>query len=223
PQGAPEPPRDAQPGAERETARTAAHVGARKEARQRLATAQAEPQTARAEAEQALAALGAADEIEQKLAAVNDVIARGRASCAEIRGEAQAVAREAQLAEHRLAAIADERGAWSERRDNAAAQIATLGRRTDEANAERAELVNAPQKFAAQRQGLIGEIETATLTRRTAADRLAEAESALGEADKAARAALVAGRGARRAAAPGGGRHAARRGPAAPARSGRPR
>src|SRR5215470_4397755 len=203
--------REAHTAAEREIGRNAAHVSALKEARQRLAAAQAETQTARAEAEQALASLGAADEIEQKLAAVNDVIARGRASCAEIRGEAQAVAREAQLAEHRLAAIADERGAWSERRDNAAAQIATLGRRTDEANAERAELVNAPQKFAAQRQGLIGEIETATLTRRTAADRLAEAESALGEADKAARAALVAVGEARAEAARGEERHEAAR------------
>src|SRR6516165_990515 len=199
--------REAHTTAEREIGRNAAHVSALKEAWQRLAAAQTETQTARAEAEQALAALGAAGQIEQKLAAVNEVIARERATCAEIRGQAQAVAREAQLAEHRLAAIADERGAWSERRDNAAAQIATLGRRTDEANAERAELANAPQKFAAQRQGLIGEIETATLTRRTAADRLAEAESELGEADKAARAALVAVGEARAEAARGEERH----------------
>src|SRR5262249_56862702 len=131
-------------------------ISALQEARQRLGTAHGETQTARAEAEQALAALGAADEIEQRLAAVNAVIARERATCAEIRGEAQAVAREAQLAEHRLAAIADERGAWSERRDNAAAQIATLGRRTDEANAARAELVHAPPKFSAPPPGLNG-------------------------------------------------------------------
>jgi chromosome segregation protein len=203
--------REAHSAAELEVSRNAARVSALKEARQRLAAAHTETQTARAEAEQALAALGAADEIEQKLAAVNAVIARERATCAEIRGQAQAVAREAQLAEHRLAAIADERGAWSERRDNAAAQIATLGQRTDEANAERAELVNAPQKFAAQRQGLIGEIETATLTRGDAADRLAEAETDLGEADKAARAALEAVGEARADAARGEERHEAAR------------
>src|SRR5262249_62387795 len=84
--------REAHTAAEREIGRNAAHVSALKEARQRLATAQAETQTARAEAEQALPSLGAADEIEQKLAAVNDVIGRGPASCAEIRGEAHAVA-----------------------------------------------------------------------------------------------------------------------------------
>src|SRR5262249_3107582 len=142
-----------------------------------------------------------------KLAAVNEVIARERAACAEIRGEAQAVAREVQLAEHRLAAIADERQAWSERRDNAAAQIATLGQRTDEASAERAELVSAPEKVAAQRQGLIGETETATRNRRAAADSLAAAETELAEADKAARVALEAVGEARTEAARGEERH----------------
>ncbi len=55
-----------------------------------------------------------------------------------------------------------------------------------------ANLSNAPQKFAEQRQALIGEIETATGARRTAADRLAEAETELAAADKAARTALEA-------------------------------
>ena len=126
--------RDAHTAAEREIGRDAARISALNEARQRLAAAQDETNAAYAEAEQALAALVAAGEIEQKLAVVNEVIARERASCAEIRGEAQAVAREAQLAEHRLAAIADERQAWSERRDNAVAQITTLGQRSDEAS-----------------------------------------------------------------------------------------
>jgi chromosome segregation protein len=203
--------REAHTAAEREIGRDAARISALNEARARLAAAQDETNAAHAEAEQALAALGAAGEIEQKLAVVNEVIARERASCAEIRGEAQAVAREAQLAEHRLAAIADERQAWSERRDNAAAQITTLGQRSDEASAERAELTNAPQKFAAQRQGLIGEIEMATAARRTAADRLAQAEAELGEADKAARAALEAVGEARAEAARGEERHEAAR------------
>src|SRR5262249_41431915 len=175
---------------EREIGRNAARVSALTEARQRIITARDENMAGRAAAEQALAKLEAADQIEKELAAVTEVIARERAGCAEIRGESQAVAREAQLAQHRLAAIAEDRQAWSERRDNAAAQIATLGQRTDEASAERSELTNAPQKFAAQRQALIGEIEAATATRKAAADRLAEAETELSEADKLERAAL---------------------------------
>src|SRR5262252_7625541 len=192
---------------EREIGRNAARVSALTEARQRIITARDENMAGHAAAEQALMKLEAADQIEKELAAVTEVIARERAGCAEIRGESQAVAREAQLAQHRLAAIAEDRQAWSERRDSAAAQIATLGQRTDEASAERSELTNMPQKFAAQRQALIGEIEAATATRKAAADRLAEAETELSEADKLARAALEAVGEARAEAARGEERH----------------
>ena len=132
--------------AEREIGRNAARISALKEARQRIGAGRDEAKLARAEAEKALAALPAAAEIENKLAAVNAVIARERGSCAELRGQAQTIAREAELANHRLAAIAAERQAWNERNNNAAAQIATLGQRTDEAATERTELQNAPQK-----------------------------------------------------------------------------
>ncbi|HXW49442.1 MAG TPA: chromosome segregation protein SMC [Xanthobacteraceae bacterium] len=189
--------------AEREIGRNAARLSALQEAKQRTAAAWDESKAARSEAEQALAALADAQAIESELAAVNDVIARERAVCAEIRGEVQATAREAQLAEHRLSAIAAERQAWTERQENAAGQIATLDRRTSEAATERSELTNAPEKFAAQRQGLIGEIENAKVERRGAADRLAEAEHALGEADKVAHAALEAVGEARAEAARG--------------------
>jgi chromosome segregation protein len=203
--------REAHVTAEREISRKAARISALTEAKQRIAAAREETKASHAEAAQALAALQAADDIEQKLATVTEVIARERTAGAEIRGEAQAVAREAQLAEHRLAAIAGERQAWGERHDNATAQIATLGQRGGEAGAERAELTNAPAKFAAQRQALIGEIETATAARRAAADRLAEAETELGEADKLARAALEAVGEARAEAARGEERHDAAR------------
>src|SRR6185312_9092421 len=68
-------------------------------------------------------------------------------------------------------AIAGERAAWSERKDGAAAQIATIAERSTEAERERDELKDAPQRFAEMRQGLIGEIETATAARRDAANR----------------------------------------------------
>jgi chromosome segregation protein len=184
--------REAHADAEREVGRNAARLSARTEARQRIAAVRDETRTARADAERALASLDAADEIERSLATVTEVIARERAACAEIRGEAQAVAREVRLAEQRLTAIAAEQHAWTERRDNAVTQIGTLGQRTEQATAERTELLSAPEKFAAQRQALIGEMETATAARRAAADRLAGAETDLGEADKLARAALEA-------------------------------
>jgi chromosome segregation protein len=193
--------------AEREASRNAARVSALKETRQRIASACDESNAARGEAERALDDLADAQAIENELAGVNEVIVRERAAYAEMRGEAQAIAREAQLSGHRLSAIAGERQGWAERKDNAAAQIATLDQRTGEATSERTELSSAPEKFAAQRQGLIGEIEKATAERRAAADRLAQAETALAEADKAARTALEAVGEARAAAARGEERH----------------
>ena len=189
--------------AEREVSRNAARISALTEAKARISTSRDEAKAARAEAEQALAALAPANTIEAKLNAVNEVIAQERSACAEVRVEAQAIAREAELADRRLQAIADERRAWSERKEGATAQIVTVGERSTEAETERSELKNAPQKFAETRQGLIGEIESAAAARRAAADRLAAAETDLAEADKAARAALEAVGEARAEAARG--------------------
>ena len=178
--------------AEREISRNATRISALQEARQRTSAGHDEATAAREEAEKALAALPATADLETKLARVNDDIARDRAALAEVRVEAQAIARDAELADRRLQAIAGERAAWDERKNNAAAQIATIGQRTEEARTEQTELNNAPEKFAGQRQALISEIETAAAARRAAADRLAEAETELAEADKAARVALEA-------------------------------
>jgi chromosome segregation protein len=189
--------------AEREIARNAARISALQEAQARIVVSRDEAVLARDEAERALNALPPGADLEAKLTAVNEVIAGERSTCAEVRVEAQAIAREAELADRRLQAIAAERAEWSERRDDATAQIATVGERSVEAQNERNELQSAPQKFAEMRQSLIGEIETATAERRVAADRLAEAENNLAEADKVARAALEAVGEARTVAARG--------------------
>jgi chromosome segregation protein len=178
--------------AEREISRNAARISALQEAQQRISAGRDETHKALGETQQALVALPAAAEIEDKLAAINEVIARERGVCAELRVEAQALTREAELANQRLQAIGGERKAWNERKDGATAQIGTLEARTEEATAERADLISAPEKFAGQRQALIGEIESAGSERRAAADRLAAAETDLAEADKAARNALEA-------------------------------
>jgi chromosome segregation protein len=176
--------------AEREIARNAARLSALQEAKLRITASRDEALAAHRDSDAALAALPPAAELEARLAAVQTEIAEQRSAVAEARAEAQAIAREAELADRRLQAIAAESQSWRERHDNAAAQIATIETRTQEATLERAELEHAPQAFAEQRVSLIGEIESAETERRAAADRLAEAESELAEADKAARAAL---------------------------------
>ncbi len=189
--------------AEREISRNAARISALKEAQQRISTGHAEARVAHQEAGKALAELPAAADLENKLIAINEVIAHERGALAEVRVEAQGITRETELANRRLQAIAEERQGWNERKDSASSQIVTIGQRAEAATSERTELVNAPQKFAGQRQALIGAIDTATSGRRAAADQLVQAENDLAEADKVARAALEAVGEARAEAARG--------------------
>ncbi|HZP79967.1 MAG TPA: AAA family ATPase [Pseudolabrys sp.] len=170
----------------------AARLSALAEAHARLTASRDEAIAAKTNAEQATAALSPAEQIEGKLAAVREDITARRSALAEVRAEQQAIAREAELADRRLQAIASERSGWAERKDSAGNQIAALETRIAEAKTERAELENAPALFAQKRAALITEIESAEAARRKAADRLAAAENALAEADKDARAALEA-------------------------------
>jgi chromosome segregation protein len=193
--------RDRHAEAEREASRNAARLSALGEATTRLTASRDETAAARGETENALAALPPAAEIESKLAAVRGEVEGQRARLAEVRAEAQALAREAEISARRLATIATDRQAWSERNEGAASQIATLEARVEEAKTERAGLEDAPRIFEEKRRALIGQIETAEAGRREAADHLAQAENALAEADKAARAALEAMGSAREEAA----------------------
>jgi chromosome segregation protein len=184
--------RDRHAEAERETNRNAARLSALAEAKARLSASRDEAIAAREESQRALKALPPAANIETQLAATRGGIEGGRAQLAEVRAEAQALTREAEISARRLTAIAADRQAWSERNDGAAAQIETLQARVEEAKRERASLVDAPRLFEEKRRALIGEIETAQASRRAAADRLAEGETTLAEADRMQRSALEA-------------------------------
>jgi chromosome segregation protein len=176
--------------AEREINRHAARNSALAEARTRLTTDRGEAHGAHEAALAALAGLPASQETETRLVSVREEIAGHRTKAAQVRAEAQALAREAELADRRLQSIAAERSEWQARKDGAASQIATIEARVSEATAERAELDAAPAAFAEKRRALITEIETAEAARREAADKLAEAENQMAEADRAARASL---------------------------------
>ncbi len=131
-------------------------------------------------------------ETETRLAAVRSDIDGHRRLAAQVRAEAQALAREAELADRRLQAILAERSEWQNRRQSAASQIATIEARVTEVKAERAELDNAPALFAEKRRALISEIEAAETARRVAADALASAENVMAETDRAAKISLEA-------------------------------
>ena len=178
--------------AERELNRLTARRSALEEAQSRLAAAQEEAGAAAAEAEAALANQAPTDQMDAELAVVRTKAAQERAALAEARAEAQALAREIELTRRRLDAINTDSEAWRSRMEAATGQIANLDTRLSETALERASLDDAPAQFAEKRRALMGDIEHAEGERRTAADALVQAETALSTADRAAREALEA-------------------------------
>ena len=187
--------------AEREINRHAARKSALTEAQTRLAADRAEVEAAHASAQDMLAELAPSDEAEAQLATVRGEIEGHRRLAAQVRAEAQALAREAELADRRVQAIIAERDQWQLRKQGAASQIATIEARVTEVRAERAELEDAPALFAEKRDALITEVEHAEADRRGAADALAEAEAAMAETDRVAKLTLEALSAAREATA----------------------
>jgi chromosome segregation protein len=182
---------------ERDLNRQSARLSALAEARTRLISSRDEARAAKVEAERSLKGLAPAADLETRLAQVRDDITAKRSRLAEVRAEQQAIVRDAELADRRLASLAADKAGWEERSASARNQIATLEQRIAEAKRDRTELENAPQIFAGKRAGLISEVQTAEAERRDCADRLQTAESALAEADRDARAALEAASAAR--------------------------
>jgi chromosome segregation protein len=186
---------------EREINRHAARKSALTEAQTRLAADRSEAEAAHESAEAALTELAPTDETEAKLSTVRSEIEGHRRVAAQVRAEAQALAREAELADRRVQAIVAERTDWQNRMQSAASQIATVEARITEVTAERADLENAPALFAEKRRSVINEIEAAESARRVAADALAAAESVMAETDREAKASLEALSSAREACA----------------------
>jgi chromosome segregation protein len=185
--------------AEREINRHTARKSALTEARSRIAADRDEAQAAHESATSALAELPSSEPTETRLAEVKTGIDDCRRVAAQVRAEAHALAREAELADRRLQAITAERNDWQSRKSSAASQLETIEARISEVRAERAELENAPAIFAEKRRALISEIEAAEAGRRAAADTLAAAENVMAETDRAAKVSLEALSSAREA------------------------
>jgi chromosome segregation protein len=186
---------------EREVNRHASRKSALTEAHSRLSADRSEAEAAHESAAAALEELPPSLEAEARLSAVREEIDGHRRFAAQVRAEAQALAREAELADRRVQAILAERAEWQDRRQSAASQILTIEARVTEVKAERAELDDAPAVFAEKRRAVISEIEAAERARRVAADALAAAESLMAETDRAAKISLEALSAAREACA----------------------
>jgi chromosome segregation protein len=193
--------RERHAGAEREINRHAARRSALTEAQNRLTADRMEAAAAHETATSALGELPPSLDTETKLGEVRTEIDGHRRAAAQVRAEAQALAREAELADRRLQAISAERNEWQTRKQSAASQIATIEARVTEVRAERADLDNAPALFAEKRSAIISEIEHAQKDRRDAADTLAAAEAVMAETDRAAKISLESLSSAREATA----------------------
>src|ERR1700733_3225039 len=184
--------RDALAQFERARAQTLLRLSAVEEAFSRAGAARNEAAERKANAENALEQLGPGDDVAESLEHARVAAARDRTAFAEARATAQSIARETAARATRRSAIAAERSSWDERLTHAQSRIAELGARKAEAERERAELADAPTDFSRTRRALAEEHGQAEFARKEGADALALGETALADADRAARQALEA-------------------------------
>ena len=101
------------------------------------------------------------------------------------------------LRDRRLEAIAREYDGWKTRAANAAQQISILQERREEAEEERAELIEAPEDIEIKRRDVFSAIAKAEEEKKARDDQLQQAELDLADVDRAAKAAMEAMAGAR--------------------------
>ncbi|MDX8539026.1 chromosome segregation protein SMC [Mesorhizobium abyssinicae] len=160
------------------------------EARARVVDSHEETQAAFVEAEMLLQDAPDLGDLQLQLEQSSANVSRDRATLADARAVHEGLRREAEARTRRLEAIGAERRNWLERAENASTQIAALGERRAEAEAERERLADAPDEIDAKRRALLSQLTEAETLRQAAADRLQEAENRQAELDKAATAAI---------------------------------
>ncbi|RWL99926.1 MAG: chromosome segregation protein SMC [Mesorhizobium sp.] len=160
------------------------------DARARIVDSHEETQAAFLEAEEMLKDAPDLGDLQLQLEQASANVARDRATLADARAVHEGLRREAEARMRRLDAIGAERKNWLERAENASTQIAALGERKAEAEAERERLADAPDEIDAKRRALLSQLSEAEALRQAAGDRLQEAENKQAELDKAATAAI---------------------------------
>ena len=177
--------RNALVGVQQRLADAVSRLTALKQTLAELAGDQGTTETAAREAEGELARLPDLAQARERIAALRPALADERARLIECRSAESRLAREAEVREERLAAIAAESGSWAERAEAAERQLETHRQRATEIAAEIERLARRPAELAEQRERLLDEIERASAARNEAADRLAEAETRQTELDRA--------------------------------------
>ncbi len=149
-----------------------------------------EAETARAEAEAALAELGDVDEARRAVEAQRGEVDLARTAMLSARAGADDIRRAGSQREKRLSEAKRELDIWEDRRSNAGARIAEIAKRVTETEARKAEIEALPGDLSTRRGALADEIDAAENRRRTAADALAEGETTQRAAEAEERAAV---------------------------------
>jgi chromosome segregation protein len=173
-------------------AAVASRLAALAEAAERLEGDIAEAARADAAAEEGLAALPDPTFGRAASTALRAKLGEARIAASAAEREHDRLHREAQTRLQRLAAIQLEERSWHGRAEAAAHRRATLDARRQEVAAEIEMLARRPAEIAAQRTALAETIAASTARRNAAGDALAQGETALADAEKAARAADAA-------------------------------
>ncbi|QKC97808.1 chromosome segregation protein SMC [Mesorhizobium sp. NZP2298] len=160
------------------------------EARARIVDSHEETSAAFVEAEMLLQDAPDLGDLQLQLEQSSANVSRDRATLADARAVHEGLRREAEARARRLDAIGAERSNWLVRAENASTQIASLGDRKAEAEAERERLADAPDEIDAKRRALLSQLTEAETLRKAAADRLQEAENRQAELDKLATSAI---------------------------------
>lgn len=132
------------------------------------------------------------DALNQRLQAEQISLATDRTELFEARAQFEAMSREADLRNRRLAAIENERKSWLTRTQAAEKQISVLSERRVTAANEREALSQIPADFSRRRAALFGQLEKSEITKVETHNILIEAEKSLKLADQAAKDALNA-------------------------------
>ncbi|RUW71811.1 chromosome segregation SMC family protein, partial [Mesorhizobium sp. M1E.F.Ca.ET.063.01.1.1] len=147
--------------AEKAGGELASRRAAQEEARARIVDSHEETQAAFLEAEEMLKDAPDLGDLQLQLEQVSANVARDRATLADARAVHEGLRREAEARMRRLDAIGTERKNWLERAENASTQIAALGERKAEAEAERERLADAPDEIDTKRRALLSQLSEA--------------------------------------------------------------
>ncbi|HUA52267.1 MAG TPA: chromosome segregation SMC family protein, partial [Candidatus Sulfotelmatobacter sp.] len=139
------------------------------------------------------------EELAAEVNRLKTALAERRGTTIAARSEHDRVAREAEARAARLDAITAESESWHDRARGTQQRLADLDQRRIAGEAEGEELAKKPAEIAEKRALLLEAIGRSEANRTACADRLAAAEAALAEADKALKAAEAAAAGAREA------------------------